>query len=118
LASEEGITLSTSDKWDKEKKAVKAVQVAFDLGEEVSHHIRLEALQKGINPPDRIREILGLAVNSKPVRPRLSISLTDDDFDSLAQSFGVSPNDRLRIRQYAAEKLIANLSNNRNDESI
>jgi hypothetical protein len=116
LACEEGITLSTSDKWDKEKKAVKAVQVAFDLGEEVSHHIRLEALQKGINPPDRIREILGLPVNSKPVRPRLSISLTDDDFENLALSFGISSSDRLLIRQFAAEKLIANLSDNHNDE--
>lgn len=108
--------MSTSDKWDKEKKAVKAVQVAFDLGEEVSHHIRLEALQKGINPPDRIREILGLPVNSKPVRPRLSISLTDDDFENLALSFGISSSDRLLIRQFAAEKLIANLSDNHNDE--
>ncbi|MFT7686761.1 MAG: hypothetical protein ACI9FB_002107 [Candidatus Azotimanducaceae bacterium] len=109
--------MSTSDKWDKEKKAVKAVQVAFDLGEEVSHHIRLEALQKGINPPDRIREILGLPVNSKPVRPRLSISLTDDDFEKLASSFGVSTDDKLRIRQFAAEKLIANLSDKQDDES-
>ena len=109
--------MSTSDKWDKEKKAVKAVQMAFDLGEEVSHHIRLEALHRGINPPDRIREILGLPVNSKPVRPRLSISLTDDDFQKLASSFGVLPDDKLRIRQFAAEKLIANLSDNQEDQS-
>ena len=40
--------MSTSDKWDQEKKTVKAVQVAFDLGQEVSDHIRFEALQKGI----------------------------------------------------------------------
>ena len=61
--------MSTSDKWDKEKKAAKAVQVAFDLGQEVSHHIRYEALEKGINPPDRIREILGLPVNSSSLLP-------------------------------------------------
>ncbi len=102
--------MSTSDKWDKEKKAAKAVQVAFDLGQEVSHHIRYEALEKGINPPDRIREILGLPVNSRPVRPRLSISLSENDFMLLAEKFGVEASDRLRIRQIAAEKLVAHLA--------
>ncbi len=105
--------MSTSDKWDKEKKTVKAVQVAFDLGQEVSHHIRYEALEKGINPPDRIREILGLPVNSKPVRPRLSISLTDDDFALLAKKFEVPAVDRLKIRQIAAERLVAHLDRSR-----
>ncbi|HJP50680.1 MAG TPA: hypothetical protein QF611_06610 [Pseudomonadales bacterium] len=104
--------MSTSDKWDKEKKAAKAVQVAFDLGQEVSHHIRYEALEKGINPPDRIREILGLPVNSRPVRPRLSISLSENDFMLLAEKFGVEASDRLRIRQIAAEKLVAHLARN------
>lgn len=108
--------MSTSDKWEEERKAVKAVQVAFDLGQEVSHHIRFEALQKGINPPDRIREILGLPVNSRPIRPRLSISLTDADFELLASAFNVSPNDRLRIRQFAAEKLIAHLEDHPDDQ--
>ncbi len=104
--------MSTSDKWDKETKAAKAVQVAFDLGQEVSHHIRYEALEKGINPPDRIREILGLPVNSRPVRPRLSISLSENDFMLLAEKFGVEASDRLRIRQIAAEKLVAHLARN------
>ncbi|MDP7577347.1 MAG: hypothetical protein QGH99_10305 [Pseudomonadales bacterium] len=107
--------MSTSDKWDKEKKAAKAVQVAFDLGQEVSHHIRYEALEKGINPPDRIREILGLPVNSRPVRPRLSISLSENDFMLLAEKFGVEASDRLRIRQIAAEKLVAHLARNEAD---
>ncbi len=107
--------MSTSDKWDKETKAAKAVQVAFDLGQEVSHHIRYEALEKGINPPDRIREILGLPVNSRPVRPRLSISLSENDFMLLAEKFGVEASDRLRIRQIAAEKLVAHLARNEAD---
>jgi len=78
----------------------------------VSHHIRYEALEKGINPPDRIREILGLPVNSRPVRPRLSISLSENDFMLLAEKFGVEASDRLRIRQIAAEKLVAHLARN------
>tara|TARA_R110002110_G_scaffold223539_1_gene437438 strand:+ start:207 stop:527 length:321 start_codon:yes stop_codon:yes gene_type:complete len=103
--------VSTSDKWESERKAAKAVQVAFDLGHDVSYQIRSEALKRGINPPDRIREILGLPVNSKPVRPRLSISLTDIDFELLAEAFDVDVSDRLRIRQIAAERLIEHLEN-------
>lgn len=101
--------MSTSDKWQKERQAVKAVQVAFDLGHEVSYLIRTEALQRGINPPDRIREILGLPVSSKPIRPRLSISLSEDDFEQLAKVFQVDPEDKLKIRQIAAEKLLEHL---------
>ena len=105
--------MSTSDKWDKEKKAVKAVQIAFDLGQDVSHHIRFEALQKGINPPDRIRQILGLPVANKPIRPRLSISLTDGDFLLLAEKFDVAASDRLKIRQLAAETLLNHIDQTR-----
>ncbi|MFN3235773.1 MAG: hypothetical protein ACE37D_01820 [Pseudomonadales bacterium] len=102
--------MSTSDKWQKERQAAKAVQVAFDLGHEVSYLIRTEALQRGINPPDRIREILGLPVSSKPIRPRLSISLTEEDFAHLANEFGVDPSDKLKIRQIAAEKLLEHIN--------
>jgi hypothetical protein len=101
--------MSTRDKWEGEKRAVKAVQIAFDVGDDVNRKIRLEAVQRGINPPDRVRQILGLPVTPKPVRPRLSISLSDDDFVLLAEEFGVAVDDKLKIRQLAAEKLIQHL---------
>lgn len=107
--------MSTSDKWQKERQAARAVQIAFDLGHEVSYLIRTEALERGINPPDRIREILGLPVSSKPIRPRLSISLTEEDFAQLAEEFGVDPSDKLKIRQIAAEKLLEHLDNQNPD---
>ena len=99
-------------RWQKEQRAVKAVQIAFDVGEEVQYLIRREALDLAINPPDRIRQILGLPVNSKPVRPRLSISLSPEDFILLAEQFGVDPEDRIAIRHIAAEKLIQHLDKN------
>ncbi len=101
--------MSTESKWEEGKRALKAVQIAFDVGDEVNHRIRLEALEKGINPPDRIRQILGLPVTRKPVRPRLSISLSEKDFHILAKKFEVEAEDRLKIRQLAAEMLIAHL---------
>lgn len=101
--------MSTGNRWEEEKKAVKAVQIAFDVGDEVNRRIRQEALERGINPPDRIRQILGLPVQKKPMRPRLSISLSEADFGILAEKFSVSWDDRVRIRQLAAEKLIDHL---------
>ena len=101
--------MSTGNKWEEEKNVVKAVQIAFDVGDEVNRRIRQEALERGINPPDRIRQILGLPVQKKPMRPRLSISLSEADFGILADKFSVSWDDRIRIRQLAAEKLIDHL---------
>lgn len=96
----------TKEKWEKEKKAVKAIQVAFDVGEEVQYALRREALDMGVTPSDRIRQILGLPVQKKPVRPRLSISLSEEDFITLAEEYGLSVDDRLNIKQKAAESLI------------
>ncbi len=97
------------ERWRKEKQATRAVQVAFDLGERVQNAIRQEALDRGINPSDRVREILGLKVSAKPKRVRLSISLAEQDFESLADSFGLDPSDRIGIKQMAAERLIAHV---------
>jgi hypothetical protein len=51
------------DRWQKEQRTVKAVQIAFDVGEEVQYLIRREALDLAINPPDRIRQILAAIVH-------------------------------------------------------
>lgn len=96
----------TREKWEKEKKTVKAIQLAFDVGEEVQYQVRREALDLGFTPSDRIRQILGLPVNPKPVRPRLSISLTPEDFELLSKEYNLDKDDRLGIKQMAAEALI------------
>ncbi len=93
-------------RWEEVRRAIKAVQIAFDVGDEVQYLIKREALDQGINPTDRIRQILGLPVSKKPVRPRLSISLSETDFQILGERFDVEPGDRLALRQMAAERLI------------
>lgn len=95
--------------WDKERRAVRAVQVAFDLDEQVQQVIRQEALDLGLNPSDRIRQILGLAVVSKPKRVRLSISLGESDFQALAERFELAEEDRVSIKQQASEALVAHV---------
>ncbi len=103
------------DRWHKEKQASRAVQVAFDLGEKVQTVIRREALERGINPSDRIRQILGLKVNAKPKRLRLSISLAETDFANLAEEFGLDPADRVSIKQKAAERLVQHVDSQDNE---
>ncbi len=97
-------------KWEQEKKAVKATQVAFDVGEKIQYVIRKEALDRDLNPSDRIRELLGLKISRKPKRLRLSISLNGADMKFLAQKFGVAEDDKLEIKKRAAEILIKHAS--------
>ncbi|MBL4660490.1 MAG: hypothetical protein JKY19_09040 [Alcanivoracaceae bacterium] len=93
-------------KWQEEKKAIKATQVAFDVGEKIQYVIRKEALDRNLNPPDRIRQILGLKVSRKPKRLRLSISLTAEDMKFLAKKFAIDEDDNIEIKRRAAEMLI------------
>ncbi len=90
------------EKWQAEVKAIKAIQVAFDLDEQIQYIIRREALDLDINPSERMRQILGLVSNKTPQRPRLSISLKPDDFAALAKKYNVDVNDRRAIKQQAS----------------
>ena len=99
-------------KWENEIKAIKATQVAFDVGEQVQYVIRKEALDRNINPSDRIRQILGLKVSRKPKRLRLSISLSDEDLSYLAHSYQLETNDPVEVKRRAAEKLVSHVRNN------
>lgn len=93
------------EKWKSEEKAIKAIQVAFDLDEKVQYVIRREALDADVNPSERMRQILGLSVHKNPQRPRLSISLKPGDFELLAKKYNVDVNDRRAIKQQASLEL-------------
>ena len=101
------------EKWQKEADAIKAVQVAFDLGEEIQQVIRREALDMGLNPSDRVRQILGLPVTRRAKRPRLSISLTSEDFTQLAGDYDLKPSDKVGLKREAAQALIDYVEKNR-----
>lgn len=98
--------MSTKQKWEKEKAAATAIQIAFDLGVDTQTLIKKKALDEHLNTSDLIRKVLGLQYKSKPVRPRLTLSLSDEEFAVLAGQYGVDPNDRLKIKELAAEELI------------
>jgi hypothetical protein len=99
---------SKPERWENEKKAVRATQVAFDISTEAQKKLKLMASQNGLSPSDQMREILGLP-RKKPVRPRLTISLTAKDYEILANIYKLDPEDKLAIKEQAAKEIIANV---------
>lgn len=94
------------EKWQSSLKAAKATQVAFDMDEKFQLQIRKEALEAGLSPSDKIREILGLTVNRKPKRPRLTVSLSVEDYQELAEKYQLEANQQLEIKRKLMEDLM------------
>ena len=97
--------------WKKESKAIKATQVAFDISTEAQKQLKLKAIHNDLSPSDQMREILGLPCK-KPVRPRLTISLSIDDYQILADHYGLDLEDKLAIKEKAAKEIIDNVMDN------
>lgn len=95
-----------ASRWSSSDAALRAVQIAFDVEQQVIESVRYAALESQLSPSDQIRKILGLPVTSKPVRPRLTVTLSDADYDILARRFGVDANDKRRIKDALHQELI------------
>jgi hypothetical protein len=102
------------DKWAAESKAVRAIQLAFDISDNGQYLIRKEALESNITPSDRIRRILKLHLSHMPKRPRLSVSLREEDFVILAERYKIPVDDRRAIKQRATEELLKYINNKLN----
>ncbi|MBV1910918.1 MAG: hypothetical protein KUG78_16585 [Kangiellaceae bacterium] len=94
------------ERWKKESKAIKATQVAFDISTEAQKRLKLTAIQNDLSPSDQMRKILGLP-SKKPVRPRLTISLSENDYLILAEHYKLDKSDKLAIKEMAAKEIIA-----------
>lgn len=100
------MTRKIPEKWQSSLKAVKAVQVAFDMDEKIQLAIRKEAVEAGLSPSDQIRDILGLPTNKRPKRPRLTVSLSLDDYVLLAEKYQLLPDQQLEIKKKLMDDLI------------
>lgn len=98
------------EKWQSSVKAVKAVQVAFDMDEKIQMEIRREALEDGLSPSDKIRDILGLPTNRRPKRPRLTVSLSPADYEVLAEKYGLTPDQQLEIKRKLMDDLVTHVT--------
>jgi hypothetical protein len=94
-------------RWASSAMAIKAVQVAFDVSEAVLEAVRRGAFDSGLSTSDQVRVVLGLDVVRQAKRPRLTISLTADDYQVLGQRFGLKPSDHLAIKEQVIATLIA-----------
>jgi len=94
------------EKWQSSVKAIKAVQVAFDMDEKIQLSIRKQAVDAGLSPSDQIRDILGLPINKKPKRPRLTVSLAPSDYEVLALKYQLQVNQQLEIKKKLMDELI------------
>ncbi|ARD21085.1 MULTISPECIES: hypothetical protein [Shewanella] len=97
---------SLPDTWIKNQQAAKATQVAFDLDEKFQYLIRKAALDAGVSPSDQIRSILGLEVTKRPKRPRLTVSLSQDDYAILAHRYGLEADAQLEIKKRVLDDLV------------
>jgi len=98
------------EKWQSSVKAMKAVQVAFDMDEKIQLSIRKQALDAGLSPSDQIRDILGLPINKRPKRPRLTVSLALSDYQLLAEKYGLEAKQQLDIKRKLMEELIESVN--------
>lgn len=95
------------------EEAIKAVQVAFDVEESVLETVRRAAFDDNRSTSDYIRFLLDLPTASRPKRPRLTVSLTPGDYETLAERYELPPDDRLAIKERITQALIAFSSTNR-----
>lgn len=114
--SKESISRKIPEKWQSSVKAMKAVQVAFDMDEKIQLAIRKEALDAGLSPSDQIRDILGLPINKRPKRPRLTVSLAPDDYELLAEKYSLSSEQQLEIKRKLMDDLIHHVSEQKTDQ--
>ncbi|NHZ91086.1 hypothetical protein F2P45_18985 [Massilia sp. CCM 8733] len=96
----------SSPRWTGSDAALRSLQVAFDVEKQVIDAVRYAAFKNQLSPSDQIRTILGLPCTSKPVRPRLTVSLSDADYDILARRFGLAVDDKRKIKESLHEALI------------
>lgn len=82
----------------KQDKLAKATQIAFELEQNIALNIRTLAAQEGLTPSDQIRKLIGLSY-SPPKRPRLTISLTAEDYEILGKKYKIDSVNTIEIKK-------------------
>jgi hypothetical protein len=99
-------------RWQGSDTALRAVQVAFDVEAVVLEAVRCAAFENNLSNSDQIRRILGLITSRRPKRPRLTVTLTPEDYETLGKRYGLDAEDRLAIKERVTQELIDFASGN------
>lgn len=94
-------------RWQSAAPALKAVQVAFDVSESVLQAVRRAAFDANLSNSDQIRVVLGLPVIRQAKRPRLTVSLSPEDYQLLGKRYRLDPGEHLAIKERVNAELIA-----------
>lgn len=97
--------MSDKKDWPKEVEALQAVQLAFDLSSDIQRAFRVAAAMQDLNTSSMVRKVLSLPYRRKRIRPRLTVTLHEEDFEQLAARYQLPASDRVAIRQRVAEEL-------------
>lgn len=97
-------TKKTSSKWQQDKTA-KATQIAFELEQQAARWVQMKAADEGLTPSSQIRKLIGLSY-SPPKRPRLTVSLSPEDYIILGEKYNIDPKDTLDIKRCMMEELL------------
>ena len=93
-----------TDRWEKEKHALRKVQIHFAFQQEIISSIRHDAADNNINPSDIVRKIVGLPYK-KIQRARIGLSFNDADLDYLAKRYGVDDKDEKEVKRRVMEEI-------------
>jgi len=93
-------------RWQSAQPALRAVQVAFDVSEVVLQAVRTAAFAANLSNSDQIRLVLGLPLTRQAKRPRLTVSLSGEDYQLLGQRYRLDPGDHLGIKERVNAELI------------
>lgn len=94
-------------RWQSAQPALRAVQVAFDVSEAVIQAVRRAAFDANLSNSDQVRVVLGLPVIRQAKRPRLTVSLSAEDYQLLGKRYRLAPDDHLAIKERVNAELIA-----------
>lgn len=94
-------------RWQSSQPALRAVQVAFDVTESVLQAIRAAAYEANLSNSDQVRVVLGLPLLRQAKRPRLTVSLSADDYRLLGLRYELEPTDHLAIKERVGAALVA-----------
>lgn len=92
--------------WRSAQPALRAVQIAFDVSESVLQAVRAAAYAANLSNSDQVRVVLDLPLLRQAKRPRLTVSLSEDDYRLLGERYGLKPDDHLAIKERIAATLV------------
>ena len=97
--------MTKKSKWDQDKKTAKSVQIAFELEQDIAQKIHIMAAYDGLTASSQMRKLIGLDY-APPKRPRLTLSLSMQDYEILSKKYNIPISDKVGIKRHIMNDLM------------